>query len=182
MKKLNLYTIHDEIVGLKNYLYQQEMDRFKPIDYKEYIKMSLEGFEMFFKYDGVYYKNAGKLYAALKLNGFEKDVRTLRAMIEASSRIDELWSLKVNIVYASYRESVGYWLVCDGSILTKESLSIVRGNPYNSEFNMIRNGERIIFNRATAVYNVFVEDSDVALYHIDGFYGNCGVDNLLPRI
>ena len=182
MAKINLYDIMNEINALKSHQMYMDLEAFRPVDYKEYIKMDLNKFEKFYKYNEVYYRSLSKLNAALKLNGIEKDVRTLKAMTEDEERISELWALKVVIVYARYWDAIGYWLVCDGHILTSQSLSVVRGNPYNSEFNMVIDGERVVFNRAKSVYKAFVSEGEVKLYHVDGFFGNCGVDNLFPRL
>ena len=179
---MNLFDINNELQKLKG-MVSELLDReFYPIDYTEYIKYPLTDFKQIYKYKNVYYESPRAVYNAAQLTD-TMNIRTFRSICENTERHHELWPHGILVVYAAFKEAIGYYLTCDGKILTRKNLSLVRSNPYNSQFEMNLKGVRFAFNKATSVYSTFVDnDWEDKLYHIDGNYGNCGVDNLLPKV
>lgn len=179
---MNLFDVNNEIQKLKGMISDLLDREFYPVDYAEYIKYPLKNFKQIYKHDNVYYATAREVYDAANLKD-KMDIRTFKIICENPERHYELWPHKILVVYASFKESINYYLTCDGKILTKKNLSLVKSNPYNSQFEMNLDGGRFAFNKATSVYSTFVDNEfDDKLYHIDGNYGNCSVDNLLPKV
>lgn len=177
---MNLFDLNNEIQKLKGLVMELLEKDFIPIDYSHYIKQPLKNFKMIFKYDGVYYETPREVYNAADLKD-KMDIRTFKAICDNKERHHELWPHKILVIYAAFKDVIGYYLTCDGKFLTSKNLSIVKSNPYNSQFEMFLNNERISFNRALSVYSTFIDPNwEQPLFHIDRFYGNCAVDNLLP--
>lgn len=175
---MNLFDLNNEIQKLKNMVAELLDREFHPIDYSHYIKQPLKNFKKIYKRKNIYYGTERELYDAIKP---DMEIRTFKKMCE--ERPLELWNYETVVVYAAYKELIGYYVACDGKVLTPKSLSLVKGNPYNSEFSTFVNGGKLVFNRATTVYATFVDpDYDTGVFHIDSNYGNCSIDNLEPKL
>ena len=185
MKRVNLYTIQDEIEKVSNIIKAKELSEFRPVDYAEFIRKPLDSFVKVWKYEGVYYSSPKKLYNVLYERGiYTRDSRTFDKLCNDINRQDELWGYKIQVVFMVYLDVINRYITCEGIILTTRNLSIIRNNPYNSYFKMVHDGEPVFFNRAKTVWKYFVnemEDSE-DMYHIDRNFGNCGIDNLFISV
>jgi hypothetical protein len=184
-KKMNLYKIYDEVEKVSNIIKHERLIKFRPIDYLEYIEKPINTFIKVWKYDGVYYKSLTRLYKVLDERGlYSRGSRTFKSMCENLDRQIEMWDYRIQLVFAKYIELINRYITCEGVILTEKNLSVIRGNPYNSEFSMILNKEQVSFNRAHVTWKSFVTDIGIekGMYHVDRDFGNCGIDNLFISV
>lgn len=181
--RVDMYMLNKKLDELLNRQRLEEFMKFRAVDYTEYIKTDLKQFTVIWKYDGKYFKNKNELFnRVVKEQGYDKSLRTFQALLDNPARQEEMWDYKIQMIFAIIRPKINYYLTCEGWLLTKNKLSWVRKDPYNSYFKMIIDGEYLTFNRAYNVYKLFIDPSyDEKPYHIDGFYGNCGVDNLIRK-
>lgn len=188
--KVNMYTLKKDIEDLKKELrFERIHDRlecFRPIDYREHIKTDLSKLEIIWKYNKGYYKESdlSALHDMAISKGYKKTKQAFKTMLKNPDRQKEFWIYNIQLIYVVFIPELNYYLTCEGNILTKNSLTKIKYNPYNSEGFLYLDGEKIVFNRAAFVFNRFLltdneEKIDYdRIFYFDGFYGNCGVDNL----
>lgn len=160
--------------------FQAYFEDFRAIDYREYIDMPLDGFKVIWKHNRVYYNKVSDLFAVIK-DSYGKNKDTLNTLLNNSDRQREMWQLGIQLIYVVFKPSINKYITCEGRVLTGDSLSLVRGNPADSKMLIKVRGESVVFSRAWTTYNAFIEETDdmTSFMHLDRFYGNCGVDNLV---
>lgn len=160
---------------------------FRPIDYSEYITQPLANFEKLWKYDGVYYdrNNTKNLFdLVVKKEGYSKQLPAFRVMLNKDDNYNDIWSLRIQTIYAKFIDSAKKYITCEGFFLTGKSRSLIRGNPASNSLSMMIDGENFVISRSETVWRVFIDPTitdNYPLFFIDNSFGNCGIDNLQPR-
>jgi len=184
---VNMYTLNKEIQQLQKMIFGEgvlnRLNGFRPIDYTEHITTDLSDLTMLWKYNGAYYKSSDSslLHSVAENKGYSKTLKTFRQLLKDPSRQNELWLYDIQLVFAKHLSTLPYYIVCDGNLITNEKLTKLKYNPYNSLVVITREGERIKYIRSVIVMSYFTEYQDLDLddvWYVDGFYGNCGIDNL----
>lgn len=189
--KITIYKVYNELINMKKDMQNQStidrLNKFRAVDYREHILLPRTDYVKLWKYNGAYYPQSllAPLYEMVVAKGYSKCIRTFRSMLKNEDRQKEMWIWGIQLVYADFIPRLNYYITCDGNLLTKNSLTIIKGhNPYNSDIMLTVSGERIRANRANIMFSHFIDDNSDGLdklFFIDGFYGNCGADNVEKR-
>ena len=190
-KSVNMWTLTQDIKDLKKRITDvgilNDMKEFNATDYTEFIKQDLNQLVKVWKHNGAYYGESSllALFAVAENQGYNKTAATFKKTALAVSRQKELWPYEIQMVFVSYIEELDYYITCEGHLLTSRSLTKIKGNPYNSRHFLYRDGDKLEFNKALTTYSRFVDDKqdyeELDFLYLDGFYGNCGIDNLILK-
>ncbi len=184
--KMNLYTLYQKMEKLEKIVIEQKLDflnNFRAIDWRDYIEVPLEGLTKMWKYKKQYYDKSTRhlLYDKIVIDkGYQKKRPAFYTMLENEDRQGEMWVQEIQLIYASW-SGLEKWLTCEGHLLTSKSLSHIRGNPSNNKIRVVNKGEPLVFSRSMATYVSFVDkgvDKSANYLFFDGFFGNCGIDNI----
>lgn len=182
--KVNLFMVMNKLDEMEkniNSLYSKLTEReYVDIDYTEYIRTDLSDLEVCWKYKGLYFKTPSLLHDLLTQEGtYTKTKPTFNNMLKDPTRLDELRTYSIQVIYIKFVDGLDYYIACDGRVLTKK-LKLLKGNPHNSYFTVRKDGESIVFSRAELAYNRFIDPKYKGnLLHMDNDYGNCAIDNII---
>ena len=181
MNNIQIYHKLEQLEKMVTAIQEERLADFRAIDYRDYIRQPLENFTKAWKYNGVYYKSPGSLYDLIvNKEGYTKTKNTFRRLLENPNRQLEMWNLRIQLIYVSQMQS-GRWMTCEGKLLTANSFSLIRGNPNNNKIRLMNDGESYVVSRSFGTYKTFIDPTvkpTQKFLFLDGFYGNCAVDNL----
>ena len=154
---------------------------FRPIDWRQFIKVDLDEFQTVWKYNKQYFSIKAHVYDRVILDkAYPHARRAFYNMIENHDRQQEMWIYGVELIYIKLLP-INKWLTCEGNLLTAAIYTHIRGNPSSNRINLEHKSEHFLLDRAYGTYKTFIDPTikeGTTFLFYDGYYGNCGLDNL----